>query len=155
MASKQLITHTNNSSLNKLTALLTHHSLNSLHSMAYDEYMADRIKHFFDDRHVVYSPKRMFGGLCFMIDDKICCGLITIKKKGVNVLMARIGEVAYEEAILKEGAMPMDFAGRPMRGYAFVTFEGIDSDKDLEYWLQLCLDFNPLAKSSKKKAPKK
>ena len=45
----------------------------------------------------------------------------------------------------------MDFAGRPMKGYVFVEPEAIDMDKQLEYWVQLCLDFNPLAKASKKK----
>jgi len=45
----------------------------------------------------------------------------------------------------------MDFTGRPMKGYVFITPDGFDLDIDLEYWLQLCLDFNPLAKRSKKK----
>ena len=45
----------------------------------------------------------------------------------------------------------MDFTGKPMKGYIFVAAEGFDLDADLEYWIQLCLDFNPLAKSSKKK----
>jgi hypothetical protein len=45
----------------------------------------------------------------------------------------------------------MDFTGRPMKGYVFIDPIGIDMDKDLEYWIQLCLDYNPKAKSSKKK----
>ncbi len=45
----------------------------------------------------------------------------------------------------------MDFTGRPMKGYVFVEPEGIDTEKELEDWLQLCLDFNPKAKASKKK----
>jgi hypothetical protein len=45
----------------------------------------------------------------------------------------------------------MDFTGRPMKGYIFVTPDGLDSDKSLSYWLDLCLAFNPLAKASKKK----
>jgi len=38
-----------------------------------------------------------------------------------------------------------------MKGYIFVTQDGFKSAKDLHYWLQLCLDFNPLAKASKKR----
>jgi hypothetical protein len=119
--------------------------------MAYDEYMADRIRHVLDTKAISYYEKKMFGGLCFMVDEKMCCGLLHIKKKDADVLMARIGEEAYEDAITKEGALAMDFTGRPMRGYTFVTFDGIDTDDQLDYWIQLCIDFNPYAKSSKKK----
>ncbi len=45
----------------------------------------------------------------------------------------------------------MDFTKKPMIGYVYVEPEGIDMDEDLEYWIQLSLDFNPQAKSSKKK----
>jgi len=93
----------------------------------------------------------MMGGLCFMVDDKMCCGIHYDKSKETDLLMARIGEEAYKTAILREGCHPMDFTGRPMKGYVFVTPDGFDLDVDLEYWIQLCLDFNPLAKSSKKK----
>ena len=45
----------------------------------------------------------------------------------------------------------MDFTKRPMKGYLSVTAEGIDMDEDLEKWIDRCLDFNPKAKSSKKR----
>lgn len=48
----------------------------------------------------------------------------------------------------------MNFTGRPMKGYVFIGPEGTDMDDDLAYWIQLALDFNPLAKSSKKKSKK-
>jgi len=119
--------------------------------MAFDEYMADRIRQQFKEKGVSFLEKNMMGGLCFMVDDKMCCGAHFDKKKNTNLLMARIGEDAYAEAIQKPGCQPMDFTGRPMKGYVFVTPEGFDLDADLEYWIQLCVDFNPLAKSSKKK----
>lgn len=43
----------------------------------------------------------------------------------------------------------MDFTGRPMRGFVFVNAEGYSSDHDLASWLDLALEFNPRAKSSK------
>ncbi|MDP1620869.1 MAG: hypothetical protein Q8M08_00880 [Bacteroidales bacterium] len=46
----------------------------------------------------------------------------------------------------------MDFTHRPMKGFIFVDPEGIDKDQDLEYFIRLALDFNPRAKSSKKKS---
>jgi len=86
-----------------------------------------------------------------MVDDKMCCGIHFDKKKEMDLLMARIGTDAIPKAMQKEGCLPMDFTGRPMKGYVFVIPDGYDLDTDLEYWMGLCLDFNPLAKSSKKK----
>ncbi|MDY8137095.1 TfoX/Sxy family protein [Aquimarina sp. 2201CG5-10] len=119
--------------------------------MAYNEYTADRIHQIFKEKKVNYYAKKMMGGLCFMVDDKMCCGIHYDKKKETDLLMARIGEKAFEKAILKEGCQPMDFTGRPMKGYVFVTPDGFDLDVELEYWIELCLEFNPLAKRSKKK----
>lgn len=119
--------------------------------MAYDEYLADRIRRVFKERKVKFTEKKMFGGLCFLVDGKMCVGLDQEKSKKENRVMARIGEAAYEDALVKKGARPMTFTGRPMKGYVFIDPIGVDSDKDLEYWVQLCLDFNPLARQSKKK----
>ena len=68
--------------------------------------------------------------------------------------MARIGEEAYTEEIKKEFCLPMDFTGRPMRGYIFVTPEGFDMEEDLKHWLRLSLNFNPTAKASNRKSKK-
>ncbi|MBX2871335.1 MAG: TfoX/Sxy family protein [Saprospiraceae bacterium] len=113
--------------------------------MAYSELLADRIRQILADKGIATVEKKMMGGLCFMVDDKMCLGVIK------EELMARIGPDAYEAALEKAGSRAMDFTGRPMKGYVFVEPEGIDMDKDLSYWIQACLDFNPLAKSSKKK----
>ena len=119
--------------------------------MAYDEALADRIRQVFTEKKVPFEAKKMMGGLCFMVDDKMCCGIHYDKKKETDLLMARIGEAASPDALQREGCFPMDFTGRPMKGFVFVTPDGFDMDEDLEHWIQLCLDFNPLAKSSKKK----
>ena len=87
----------------------------------------------------------MMGGLCYMVDDKMCIGVVK------NNLMARIDPDIYEVALTKTGCKEMDFTGRSMKGFVFVEPRGIDLDEDLDYWVELCLDFNPLAKSSKKK----
>ena len=79
-----------------------------------------------------------------MVDDKMCLGIIR------DELMARVGPETYEALLNQKGARPMDFTKRPMRGYLYVSPEGIDFDRDLEFWIEKCLEFNPLAKSSKK-----
>jgi len=122
--------------------------------MAYDEFMAERITRFFDDKKANYYTKKMFGGLCFMVEDKMCCAILHNKKKETDWLMARVGEDAKTTANQKDGVQSEEFFGRPMKGYMAIIPEGYDSDEDLEYWLSLCLDFNPLAKVSKKRKQK-
>jgi TfoX/Sxy family transcriptional regulator of competence genes len=75
----------------------------------------------------------------------MCVGIIK------DNLMARIDPEIYEEALQKEGCREMDFTKRPMKGYVYVDPVATDMDEQLEYWIQLALDFNPKAKSSKKK----
>ena len=113
--------------------------------MAYDEHLAERITSFFKTKKVRFEEKKMMGGLCYMVNDKMCCGIVQ------NKLMARIDPDFYEKALKKKGCKEMDFTGRPMKGLVYVEPKGIDLDTDLEYWLGVTLEYNPRAKSSKKK----
>lgn len=119
--------------------------------MAYNEHLAERIHQVFREKHIAVEEKKMMGGCCFLMNNKMCIGLDTDKKTGKDRLMARVGPEAEAEALKKTGSKPMDFTGRPMKGYVFVDPEGFDMDEDLEYWVQKTIDFNPFAKSSKKK----
>lgn len=123
--------------------------------MAYDDYLADRIRRVLNEKHIYFSELKMMGGLCFKVDDKMLCAIFINKTYGDSLIMARIGETVYLNALKKPGCLPMDFTGRPMKGYIYVTPEGFDTEDDLEYWLQLCLDFNPLAKASLPKSKRK
>ena len=123
--------------------------------MAYDEFLADRARRILKQKGVYFEEKKMMGGLCFMVDQKMCFGMHIDKKTASSLFMARVGSDEYENALSKKHCREMNFTGRSMKGYVFVGAEGIDSDKDLESWIQMCLDYNPLAKSSKKKSNKK
>ena len=117
--------------------------------MAYDESLGHRIERFLDAKKIKHESKSMMGGLCFMVNGKMCVG---VEK---NRLMARIGPDAYDDALKRKGCRPMDFTGRPMRGFVFVDSEGLASEKELEFWLDMSLAYNPTAKKSagKKRAP--
>ena len=119
--------------------------------MAYNEGSAQRIREILDQKGVTFTEKKMFSGVCFMVDDKMCCGTHIDKQSGVDYLLCRIGEDAYESALKKEHVIPMEFTGKAMKGYVFVTEKGFARNPDLDHWLQLCLEYNPRAKSSKKK----
>ena len=116
--------------------------------MAYDEKLADRIREFLVELPEV-DEKQMMGGLAFMVNNKMCVGVI----KGE--MMARIDPEIYDEAIEKPGCHPMDFTGRPMKGWVFISPEGLEKIKDMEYWVNLALEFNGKAKASTKTKVKK
>lgn len=116
--------------------------------MAYSKYLEDRISQFFNEKSVPFEARKMFGGMCFLIDGKMCVGVVR------DEVMARIDPNIYQESLAKKGCKEMDFTGRPMKGFIFLTEEAIDLDVDLNYWLQLALAFNPKAKASVKKKKK-
>ncbi|WP_026950791.1 TfoX/Sxy family protein [Algoriphagus mannitolivorans] len=118
--------------------------------MAFDSYQFDRISQNLKQRKAPFTFKKMMGGAAFFLDEKMLLGLDQDKNTGENRLMARIGEEASQQALLKPGCRPMDFTGRPMKGYVYVYPEGLDADEQLDYWIGLCLAFNPQAKKSKK-----
>ncbi len=113
--------------------------------MAYDTYLEERITRILEENKTNFLAKKMMGGLCYMVEGKMCVGIIK------DQLMCRVGEEAYETCIQKEGCKPMDFTKRPMKGYVYVVPEAVDNDEVLAAWIQVCLDFNPLAKASKKR----
>lgn len=105
----------------------------------------DRIANLPSAKGIVFDQKKMFGGLCFMVDDKM---LIGTYKGGI---MARVNPDEADSLIERNGASQMIHAGKPMVGYLFIESEGYESDSEMSYWLEKCLAYNPKAKASKKK----
>lgn len=119
--------------------------------MAFDEDNAQRIREILQQKSIDFFEKEMFGGICFMVDDKLCCGTRIDKKIGENLLLCRIDDNAYSNALERDDVLPMPNSEKPMKNYIFVTENGWKKNHDLVFWLNLCLDFNPFAKSSKRK----
>ena len=113
--------------------------------MGYDEKLADRIREIVAATGNIIEEKKMFGGLCFMVNQKMCVG---VEK---DRLMVRLDPGMYDQLLEKEGVHPMEFTGKPMKGYVFVDVDALKSKKQLEYWMTLAIEFNKVAKSSKKK----
>jgi TfoX/Sxy family transcriptional regulator of competence genes len=113
--------------------------------MPYDERLATRVRVFLERRQVAYEAKSMMGGLCFMVDGKMCVGIAGER------LMARIDPAMEAEALARPGCAPMDFTGRPMKGFVFISPEGTRTPEQLAAWLDLTLAFNPKARASKKR----
>jgi TfoX/Sxy family transcriptional regulator of competence genes len=122
--------------------------------MAYDEKLAERVRALLAGLPEIISrekfvvEKKMMGGLAFMVNDKMCLGIVK------DDLMARIDPDAYDTAMKREGCREMDFTGRPMKGFVFVGPTGTGDKKSLSYWINLAMKFNDKAKASPKKKRK-
>jgi TfoX/Sxy family transcriptional regulator of competence genes len=86
--------------------------------MAYDENLADRVRAILASEPSL-SERKMFGGLAFMIDGRMCCGIVG------HELMLRLGPEGSDAALKRPNVRPMDFTGRPMTSRVFVAPEGL------------------------------
>ncbi len=102
--------------------------------MPFDEKLADRIRTIVRNKGG-FTEKKMFGGLAFMLGNKMCCGVLE------NKLVARVGPQHYEASLRKPHVTTMDFTGRPMKGYVYVSLPGVRNDTALKAWIQQCIDF--------------
>lgn len=102
--------------------------------MAYDEELAARIRRQLDG-HDGVTERKMFGGIAFMRNGNMICGVVK------DELMVRVGAEAYADALARPHARPMDFTGRPMKGMLFVGADGIRCDNGLSSWTGLSLAF--------------
>ncbi len=112
--------------------------------MVYSEALADRIRQILGPRPDV-SEKKMFGGVAFLLDGKMFCGIVK------EDLMVRVGPDCHAEAIARPHARPMDFTGRPMVGYVFVAPPGCRSEKAVRPWVELALAHVATLPDKKKK----
>lgn len=102
--------------------------------MGYDEKAADRGRRILSGRRDVVE-KKMVGGLSFMVNGSMCCGLTN------TALMVRVGPEAREWALAQPHVRLMEFAGRPLAGFVCVDPRGFRTDTALATWLQRGIDF--------------
>jgi TfoX/Sxy family transcriptional regulator of competence genes len=115
--------------------------------MAYNELLADKLREALADLPDV-EEKEMFSGVTFMVNGKMC---ICVSH---NDLLCRVGPHKFEEALEQNGCRAMVMKGKTMKGYVYVSQEGFNTKKELDYWINLCLDYNKEAKAAKKKKAK-
>jgi TfoX/Sxy family transcriptional regulator of competence genes len=116
--------------------------------MAYDEGLAQRIRETVIDFPNVIE-KKMFGGIVFMLNDYMFCGVIG------DQLMARVGPDNYIAALTQPHVSKMDFTRREMKGYVYVDPLGIEGDNSLHYWVNICANFVRTLPPKKPKKKKK
>ncbi len=97
--------------------------------MAYSERLADRVRAAFAAQSGV-SEKKMFGGLAFLLNGNMCCGIVG------DELMVRVGPAAYKQALAEPHVREMDFTGRAMKGMIYVAVDGLLSDQQIAAWVE-------------------
>ena len=102
--------------------------------MAYDLETAERVRRILSSRSDV-AEKRMIGGLSFLVDGSMCCGVAG------NALMVRVGAQARERTLAEPHVRPMEFAGRALAGFVCVDPAGFQTEASLAGWVQRGIDF--------------
>ena len=116
--------------------------------MPYDEVLYQRICKLLKSSKGVDS-KKMFGGICFMHNGNMLCGIAGQR------LMVRVGPAQYDSALKLKHASVMDFTGKPMKGFIFVSLNGTKTDASLRKWIDLGFNFTSTLKPKKAKSSMK
>jgi len=102
--------------------------------MGYDEKTAERVRRILSGQRNI-AEKKMIGGLCFMINGSMCCGVTS------SALIVRVGAEARERVLAKPHVQPMKFAGRPLAGFVCIDLAGCCTETALAAWIQKGIDF--------------
>jgi TfoX/Sxy family transcriptional regulator of competence genes len=92
--------------------------------MAYDEGLAAEVREILIE-HGDLEERKMFGGIAFMVRGYMCCGVLN------DDLVLRLGEDGAKKALAQPHVRPMDFTGRPMKGYVYVDKKGVGTESKL------------------------
>ena len=102
--------------------------------MANDDTLAGRIRPLISQQEG-FSERKMFGGVCFMINGNMCVG--TWK----DSLIVRLDKKKHDETLAQPHTKPANITGRVMRGWAVVEPAGIEMEHDLEAWVRRAAEF--------------
>ena len=96
--------------------------------MPYNEELDRRIKKIVS-RWKGTNDKKIFGGVCHLINGNMFCGVHK------DFLILRLGEDKSSNALKQPYTRPFDITGKPMKGWIMVASDGYKSDQDLKAWL--------------------
>lgn len=97
--------------------------------MAYDEGLVQRVCELME-AHPMADEKKMFGGVGFMIEGNIACGVLN------DELIVRVGPDHYQAALDQRHTREFDITGRAMKGWIMVQPDGYESDEALKNWVE-------------------
>ena len=121
--------------------------------MAYDDELAEMVRQAIsradirDDEWI--DERRMFGGLALLVNGKMCCGVIG------SDLVARVVDADVDSSLKMPHIRPMDFTGKPMRGWLYVSRDVLVDDASLDRWVASGLKVARRASAEAQKAKKR
>ena len=113
--------------------------------MAFNEVLAERLRAELDAQGIDYTEKKMFGGLCFLHEGKMCVGIVK------DELMSRVLDPHYESSLKQAYVREMDFTGRVLKNFVFVGEPGWQQEGALKHWIELGVAHAKVAAAKKKK----
>ena len=102
--------------------------------MAYEDAVADRVRKILKRRKGI-SERKMFGGIAFMLNGNMVCGVI---KKD---LVLRLGKERAAKALSEPHTREMDFTGKAIKSMVYIDPAGYESDDQLRAWVQRAFDY--------------
>lgn len=121
-------------------------------AIAYDEKLAQRVRDQLTGQRGL-TEKKMFGGLAFLLSGKMCCGVLN------DDLVARVRADDHAAALKRPHTRPMDFTGRPMKGFVYVAPPALRTSRALQSWLDQSIAYvkslpaKPAARKRSRKKP--
>lgn len=103
--------------------------------MAYDEELAERIRHAVDGEDGL-SEQKMFGGLAFLVR-----GNMAVAASGQGGLLLRVDPADGEELTGHEHVERMVMRGRAMDGWLRVDDAAVGTEADLQRWVDIGLGY--------------
>ena len=103
--------------------------------MAVDDLLVSRVRKALE-HNLPIQEKKMFGGVTFMIRGKMCISV------GRDRLMCRIDPAVHDTALERPGCRTVVMKNRQYRGYVHIDAQAVQSDRELDFWIALSLDYN-------------
>lgn len=101
--------------------------------MAVDQRLLERVRAALGRRRVV--EKRMFGGVAFLLRGHMCVGVLG------STLVVRLDKEKTDSLLSPPHVRPMDFTGRPMRGFLYVDGPAIRTAPALKNWVERAVGY--------------
>ena len=102
--------------------------------MAFNEEISNRIRAACALFPEVFEEKKMFGGIAFLHKGKMTVGVVK------DDLMVRVIGPKMDIVLKEAHVRPMDFTGKPMKEFIFVSLAGFETEETLLQWIELGLE---------------
>lgn len=102
--------------------------------MACDPGLSQRLEEMLAER-AGFQSKKMFGGIGWLLHGHMCVGIYR------SWLIVRVGEQTATRLFREAHVKPMDITGKPMKGWAMISDEGLAEDRQLQHYVYLAIEF--------------